>query len=417
MSKKSNLQRYDLSDYLIHFVRPMKIDADDAPDIPEHWGWGNINEDVHYSPFFILRCIVRQGRIWATWSYRGGKRTIYGRRPAACFTEMPLAAFVQSSRARASRGEKISPYGLVVPKGAAFDIGARPVIYSLSSDSRPMELSDGTRVFAAEILPETEQYRYVTYNPSQASGPDWTHEREWRWPGVPRRPAPDGLPPTSWEEMPGLDLFAMNVRGMGAIVRSQRQANLLIRDILGLVDQKVISVDTFRFILTLDGIPPLDQLWRPENVRKAIDENAVDLEPFFTAPPNADELVERFMTLVGKVGSSVGEITRGEHGGCWLWLHDNTHPLVRALQQAGCIEISRVGRYLVPLPQLDDEVALHIREELTKALATRIEATFGTSAGYFSVRDSNDPNDVPFYCDLIDDEELFYNLSYNEKDF
>ena len=69
--KQGNLIRFDLSDYLIHFVRHMKADADDALDLPEDWGWDNIAEDVAYSPFFLLRCILRHGRIWATWSVRG----------------------------------------------------------------------------------------------------------------------------------------------------------------------------------------------------------------------------------------------------------------------------------------------------------------------------------------------------------
>jgi len=39
-----NLNRFDLSDRLIHFFRKINVMSSDAPAIPEHLGFNNINE-------------------------------------------------------------------------------------------------------------------------------------------------------------------------------------------------------------------------------------------------------------------------------------------------------------------------------------------------------------------------------------
>ena len=38
------------------------------------------------------------------------------------------------------------------------------------------------RIYEESVLPQSEQYRYVAYNPtSKGRWIDWSHEREWRW--------------------------------------------------------------------------------------------------------------------------------------------------------------------------------------------------------------------------------------------
>ena len=88
-----NNKRFDLSDWLIHFFRHVDLDGASSVPMPEHMGFENLYESSKLSPFFLLRCALRQGKLWATWSLRNGNRTIYGNDPAACFTEMPIAAF------------------------------------------------------------------------------------------------------------------------------------------------------------------------------------------------------------------------------------------------------------------------------------------------------------------------------------
>src|SRR5205823_6434537 len=92
-------ERYDLSDTLIHFVRKADLLSDQGYDneiFAKEFDDAEFIEDTTLSPSFLLRRIVRKRQILATWSVRRGKRTIYGRFPAVCFTEMPMAEFVKS---------------------------------------------------------------------------------------------------------------------------------------------------------------------------------------------------------------------------------------------------------------------------------------------------------------------------------
>lgn len=414
MSKTVNRIRFDLSDNLIHFVRPLHINAEDAPPTPEEWGYGNIAEDVDLSPFFLLRCIIRHGRIWATWSVRGGRPTIYGSRPAVCFTEMPLAAFVQTSLARAARGEKISPYGLVLPKVALHTVGARHVIYGLQEQVQAAVDSNGRRLLPPAALPEQEQYRYVAFDPN--GGPDWTHEREWRWP-LPLESASLGTRhPVTWDEIPGLEFDRLGISNLGAIVRTREQSRLLVHDMIRLVDQGAVGKDAFRFVVSLEGLPPIENLWRPIQVEEALQDNSVDLLALMQTPPDADALLERFHKVVRDTTACVADAQPGEIGGCWLWLFDNTHALVRALFAAGELVVNRDGRYLVWLDEFDDGLSLRLRETLTKELAERVEGEFGLRGTYFSVLYSSDVNAVPFYCGLPHDERVFRNESGHDGD-
>ena len=130
----------------------------------------------------MLRCAIRQGRLWATWAYRNDVRTIYGDRPAVCFTEMPLAAFLESGKKREQLGQAMSPIGLIFSKRDMYKLGAKPVIYGL--DDRAAWLPSGNggqpRIMDEGILPLREQYRYVPFHLDEERNIDWSHEREWR---------------------------------------------------------------------------------------------------------------------------------------------------------------------------------------------------------------------------------------------
>ena len=129
-----------------------------------------------------MRCAIRQGRLWATWAYRNDVRTIYGDRPAVCFTEMPLAAFLESGKKREQLGQAMSPIGLIFSKRDMYKLGANPVIYGL--DDRAAWLPSGNggqpRIMDEGILPLREQYRYVPFHLDEERNIDWSHEREWR---------------------------------------------------------------------------------------------------------------------------------------------------------------------------------------------------------------------------------------------
>ena len=180
----SNSYRFDLSDRLIHFFRDIDTSSDSAPSMPEHFAFNNFVEGEKYPAFLLLRTAIRMHRLWATWSVRENVRTIYGPRPAVCFSEMPLAAFLESSRKRETEDRKMSSYGLTFNKVGLHDRGANPVIYGLTNRhaQMPNGKDGGQRLINEDLLPLEEQYRYVTYAPAPGVWIDWTHEREWRWP-------------------------------------------------------------------------------------------------------------------------------------------------------------------------------------------------------------------------------------------
>lgn len=418
MSK--NTVRFDLSDYLIHFFRKIDIDGPNSPSVPEHFGFGNINEDTSWSALFMLRCAIRLNRLWATWSYRNGIRTIYGPSPAVCFTEMPLAAFLEAGSIREARGEAMSQFALVFPKRGMYVKGANPVIYGLDirSATIPSGKGGGVRIINTDLLPEREQYRYVTYNPSSTKPIDWTHEREWRWPfrgdlaEYEQELSEFGLI-TDASAMPALDLSPDELRGMGVIVQTTEQAKCIANDILSLVDRKILPSRHYSFILCTSKLKDPTNLRDPEAVSQAIQEAMIDLAPYFIADKTRDDSIHaKFSALVVAAEKSAKSIEEGEFGGAWLWIIDNTHELTRSLIASGRITVSSDSRYLAYLWEFDDRRGLQQREEMIRKLAVDVEKVFGVECGYFSVLNSDDVNAVPFYCDDHLDNRMFYNVSW-----
>lgn len=370
--------------------------------------------------FFLLRHAVRQGRLWATWSVRGGRRGVYGPRPAVCFTEMPIAAYIEASEIRAAAGEKMGTCAIVLPKSAAFAAGARPVIYALSSDA----WASGTgeeRSFAPSVLPHHEQYRYVAYDPTK-SMLDWTHEREWRWPldTEPYQEAKDGLPPTSCDEIPGLDLDHQSMYGLGLIVGNQRQANKIIHDILTKVDRNDIGESHYSFIIVRENISDWKALRGNAEMEEAVYENLIDLEQFFSvkkaAAQKQRDALHGLAAAIEEQTPPPGAEHFNERGGCWLWLKQNRHSLVRALVRLDALTINQDGRYLVELPEFDQDRPLRQREEMVKALAKQLKTKLGISASYFSVLGSHDPDDIPTYSDDLVADPLFYNFNWEDDE-
>lgn len=415
-----NNRRFDLSDRLIHFFRDLDLEKTDTPVVPEQWGHATIQEDTLLPAFFLLRHAIREGRLWATWSVRSGRRTIYGPRPAVCFTEMPIAAFIDASRERAAKGETMGTCALVLSKPAAFSAGARPVIYALSSEARASG-GLGMRSFPDEALPSQEQYRYVAYDPTRKTL-NWTHEREWRWPldVEPYEEDPDGIPPADSADLPGLELDRQTMHGLGVIVGTRREANKVIHDILTKVDREDISESHYTFIIAAEEIPDWVALRGHAEMEQAIWDNVIDLQQFFSVKKaDATAMHDRLRALVAKVEDEAAP-PREEHvhdwGGCWLWLKDNRHQLVRALVRLGAVHIARTGRYLVELPELDPSRPLRQREELVALLCEEVRQEFGTDAQYFSVRESDDYDAIPSYTDDLVGDPFFYNFNWADEE-
>lgn len=185
--------RHDHTAWLIHFVR----DRDPEQDFPgetdqeyERWVGGELSADA--TAFEVLKTIVRLGGLIPGYSFRNGRTTIYGGGPAVCATEMPLYSFADYARSR-SDSAKVSAYGVAFLKSEFYAAGGRPVIYGISeANPRFIKNTYVNRIFASDVLPLHEQYRYVAYNPSGTSNwVDWSHEREWRW--IPSDPNMDEI--------------------------------------------------------------------------------------------------------------------------------------------------------------------------------------------------------------------------------
>jgi len=215
-------QRIDMSEWLIHFVHERKIENDiegfkqiyreeaevegvsldnvQYPDFydekgePQYIYDSNIDSDWELyeeaSAFSILQRIIHDGFIRSGWSMRNNNPTIYGPTSAVCFTDMPLYALIDYANERGSRDGYVGAYGIAFRKSEMYDIGARSVIYGLSTrhreadDTSDPNFGKGMRTLSSSCgIGLNEQYRYVaTQLGNNQKKIDWTFEREWRWP-------------------------------------------------------------------------------------------------------------------------------------------------------------------------------------------------------------------------------------------
>ncbi len=216
--------RSDMSEWLIHFVHDRNPENDpdwifgegESTRFPYVYDdeknsrfqfWYDSDENYPIEPdayaIQVIRKIIDDGHIRSTWAFRDGRPTVYGRRAAVCFTEMPLYALVDYAKRRADAAN-VSAYGTALLKRDAFLIGARPVIYGLTGphceigdDSNQPEdpVKGWPRISAPSCgIAESEQYRYVSFNRGPGRYSDWTHEREWRWCDARDRYPCPGLP-------------------------------------------------------------------------------------------------------------------------------------------------------------------------------------------------------------------------------
>jgi hypothetical protein len=411
--------RFDLSEWLIHFFRTIDTEGKSSPVIPENFGFGNIVDGPVLSSLFMLRSAIRHGNLWATWSYRNGVRTIYGPNPAVCFTEMPIAAFLEAGAARKLRGEAMSIFAIVFPKNLLYNLGANPVIYGL--DDRSIQVPSGLkgekRIFDVSILPLREQYRYVTYNPSAAHPIDWTHEREWRWPfsgdlsEMETELKNTGVV-SEIDTIPSLNINHKDLKDLGIIVQTRDEAKLVLHDILSLVDSKAIPRNHYKFILCASELPASDKIRDPKEINQVIAKSMIDLSPYFNLSEKIiQDYNKRFSEIASTIEAAHPTVENGENGGTWLWLLDNTHELTRSLLSSGRITVSKEGHYLVHLREFNNMRGLKQRELMTNELASLISKEFNIESGYFSVLNSTDCNELPFYCDDHLDNRMFYNAS------
>lgn len=173
------MNRSDISKYVIHSVRkPNKKDNPlDEHEFSENNYFPLTGEDEFQDEFAVLTNIIKEGGLRANLSFRNGHSTIYGDNPVVCFTEMPLVNLLQYVQIRDDRS-RFTEYGVALLKTELYKNGGRPVISGLSPNNKFEYLNREKRILKPEILPVSEQYRYVKLDLNL--GNDWTHEREWR---------------------------------------------------------------------------------------------------------------------------------------------------------------------------------------------------------------------------------------------
>ena len=158
--------RVDMTDWVLHFVHDVNSRNEPTDEaIPfERYGWSVYHEDpdINYrfsdwdvmdedsgwptdlSAYGVVRKIVSDGHIRASWAFRNGKPTIYGPRAAVCVTEMPLHALVDYAKRR--KATDVGCYAIGLLKSEFFAAGGRSVIYGLST-----EWAEHNRLYATKL--------------------------------------------------------------------------------------------------------------------------------------------------------------------------------------------------------------------------------------------------------------------------
>ncbi len=232
--------RKDLTNYLIHFTRSQN----------------------GLSAFDILKSIVTDGYIRSGWSKRGNRRTVFGPKPAVCFSETPLYGFLDYVVKR-NDISSIDSYGIFLNKKAFFFAGGRPVIYGTTLPEE--KIIDGNDNYFVKGFIDEEQYRYILTAINEPN--DWTHEREWRWCNWNNYSLLDGLPLWKIGQTDPFINYFFSFVPVGIIVKTKQQKDILLKILLDYFDAEVKSgqEDDQNFVrftikktvfIVLDDIPP-----------------------------------------------------------------------------------------------------------------------------------------------------------------
>lgn len=230
--------RFDLSDYLIHFTR-----------------------NGERTSFETLKEIVSSGQINCGWSVRNTKRTIFGSKPAICFTDMPLYSFYRYVLNR-NDISKVDFYGIAIHKTKMFRLGARNVIYGTTTENETENKNPTNDEWTNPNLSTNEQYRYMLTDINDVN--DWTHEREWRWTNQFSKSKGDYLPVwknNEYEKDFG-DIVFYQERGIFIIVRYENEIDELENIFKTFTDETIYNKSNIKrtFAVSLENLRSNDRL-------------------------------------------------------------------------------------------------------------------------------------------------------------
>ena len=340
------------------------------------------------SAFHVLMKIISDGHIRSNWAFRKRRATIYGPRPAACFTEMPLYALVEYAKTRNTKS--VGSYATGVLKKELYQAGGRPAIYRLSKnhvERRPAPSFSWNwprKLHPSCEIGEAEQYRYVAMSMSTERPIDWSHEREWRWADHLDQCSCPGLPvwldeepfsfsrvmivvPKSSEVKPVLDLLkSLHDAGGNDYDQLFSRKTLAATSVVSLEELEARVSDLMIEGIRLEDIPA-SQIQR------------------FKTPQAAPELIEKVRSVLAEAkqaadGAAAAYLVTARRtpsghvadvaGWAHLVIHDAQSPLVSALSQLGeCYSIPGTGHYVSRIGDLGwgNEQALSVAEAAVTA--------------------------------------------------
>ncbi|WP_226505031.1 DUF4427 domain-containing protein [Pseudomonas sp. MWU16-30317] len=394
---------------IAHYFRDVDLTSTSRPElIPADFPINCDSGDDQWSATFLLRIAVRLHHLWATYGKRNGERTIMGAQPAVCFSPFVLADLIAVRDGIPPENEAATWYALTFPTEVAQKGGILLLIEGADEHSG---LADGAKLRLPDLFSDFGSINAGDSNCAvidRAESSSGSSEWRWYYSGDYGRCVEeigiDGLEDIGMEGMqkhpiPGLNLLQKELSGIGVVVPDMQVGRALQYDILSLIDRGLVSDKHFDHILVCDQLPAsIDGLDEQERAA-AFSRACLDFRSCMAVSALAADVSELdFSSRLMMLEASTSRKPVVEQGGCWLWFEDNTHPFVRALIKAGRVKPNQKGRYLASLVELDYGRDLCERQEMVTEFSEQLRERFGVRSSYFSVLNSQSPDDIPSFC-------------------
>ncbi|PSS59318.1 hypothetical protein C6382_02210 [Pseudomonas sp. BBP2017] len=382
---------------MAHFFRDVDLKGRSCPEfIPEAFPPNCLNDDDQWSAGFLLRYALRFHHVWATYGVQEGKRTILGPKAAVSFTDFKPAELIDLREGARPQDGVVTQYALTFPLRTAMKCGIQRFEPCEQADPEDMD------TLCARLMELREMAKSGGLRPSRymSKCSDW----RWTYPGNYQR-CIEKIEANGFEgnTTPGLKLQVKKWSGIGVVVPDMKTAREVRYDILTLIDRKIVSCQHFSHILVCDKLAANAEGISKDKIEETVLASCMDWDaPLWMSSLEAHVSTLDFSSCVLIHGSSRLKGPVHERGGCWLWFEDNTHRYVRALVTTGRIKVNKMGRYLASLDELDPGRDLREREEIALEIAKELEQKHGIKSTYFSVLNSQCPDDDPAYCGGLD---------------
>lgn len=399
---------------IAHYFRAVDLVGTSCPEfVPE--SFPSYCDDEEWSGELLLRLAVRMHHLWPTYGVRDGIRTIQGEHPAVCFTAFSVSDLIAVRDGFTTQNGAVTQYAITFPLSTALKGGIQPVVQWSNGQA---SLLDGSSLEGMMRDDVDNQYRYINDQGTAASQPTMHPEWRWRYPRNYRRNI-EKIEANGFEGnvIPGLKITQKKWSGLGIVVPDMATARRLQYDVLTLIDQGLVSEEQFDHILVCDQLPATLEGLDEEALHAAFSGACFDFKSCMAVPAfKAGLAVMDFSTHLIVLEGSTARAPEREHGGCWLWFEDNSHPYVRKLVRAGRVKPNNEGRYLASLDELDRKRDLRERQEIVLALSEQLREKYGVKSSYFSVKYSYSPDDDPAYAGRIWGGGYFITATPDEDD-